>query len=127
MEWETWWAAQQVLSKLAWLGIQDTAQKHQPPSQESGAWAGSVAHTSNGWLVVLTSQEKWDKTKRILSGPGSSVPPLDTGAGIGAHAGGRGMLGAIKPLIMACSLWVSPLEKGLLTPWTKTTKMMVWN
>jgi hypothetical protein len=63
---ECWKASQRVSSVLGYLGIQDAARKRRGPSKEPGAWAGSVAHTSNGELVVMTSQEKWDKTQGIL-------------------------------------------------------------
>lgn len=60
---EAWKAAQQTSSTLGYLGLQDAARKRRQPGQEAGAWTGSVAWTSNGHVVVLTTQEKWDKAK----------------------------------------------------------------
>ena len=60
---EAWTASQQTSSTLGHLGLQDAARKRREPGQETGAWTGSVVWTSNGEVVVLTTQDKWDKTK----------------------------------------------------------------
>jgi hypothetical protein len=62
---EGWNGVQQVAKRLNYLGIQNAARKFRNIVQEPGPWAGSVVHTSNG-VEVLVSQEKWDKTKKIL-------------------------------------------------------------
>lgn len=63
---EAWRAAQQTSSMLGYLGLQDAARKRRAPGRETGAWTGSVAWTSNDQVVVLTTQEKWDKTREHL-------------------------------------------------------------
>jgi hypothetical protein len=50
----------------AYLGLQDAARKRTTPSQTPGPWAGSVVHTQDE-LVALVSQKKWDKTKAMIS------------------------------------------------------------
>jgi hypothetical protein len=60
---EAWQAA----SKLNYLGVQDAPRrKRRDSSQSPGAWAGSVVRTGKDSVHVLTSQEKWDKAKRLL-------------------------------------------------------------
>ena len=63
---EAWTAAQRTSSILGSLGLQDASRKRREPGQETGAWTGSVVWTSNNKLVVLTTQDKWDKTKSHL-------------------------------------------------------------
>jgi hypothetical protein len=60
---EAWLASQRTSSILGFLGLQDAARKRREPGQEPGAWTGSVVWTTNGSISVLTTQEKWDKTK----------------------------------------------------------------
>ena len=59
---EAWKASQKVSSTLGFLGLQDAPRKRRYGQKESGAWAGSVVHTSNGTVVKLVSQERWNKT-----------------------------------------------------------------
>jgi hypothetical protein len=66
-ELECWRASQRVSSVLASLGLQDAARKRRPPSQKAGAWAGSIVHTSNGEVVVLAPQDKWEKLRRQVA------------------------------------------------------------
>lgn len=40
-------AARQVASQESYLGIQDAARKRRAPSQQAGAWAGSIVRTNN--------------------------------------------------------------------------------
>ena len=61
-----WAAVQQVASRLNFLGMQHAARKLRDLSCTPGPWAGSVVNTEDG-VHLLTSQEKWDKTKKILS------------------------------------------------------------
>jgi hypothetical protein len=63
---EAWRASQRTSSVLGFLGLQDAARKRRDPGQETGAWTGSVVWTSSGEIVVMTTQEKWDKTKKCL-------------------------------------------------------------
>ena len=58
--------ARQVGSRETYLGIQDAARKRRPPSQQAGAWAGSIIHTNGKEVGVLVSQERWNKTRRII-------------------------------------------------------------
>ena len=41
-----WKAARQVATRESYLGIQDAARKRRPPSQNAGAWAGSILRTN---------------------------------------------------------------------------------
>jgi hypothetical protein len=66
-ELECWRASQRVSSVLASLGLQDAARKRRPPSQKAGAWAGSIVHTSDGEVVVLAPQDKWEKLRRQVA------------------------------------------------------------
>ena len=57
-----------VSTKQAYLGIQDALQKLRAAggTKRPGAWAGSsVCIEDDKGLVVLTSQEKWDRLKEI--------------------------------------------------------------
>jgi hypothetical protein len=63
---EAWIASQRTSSVLGFLGLQDAARKRRDPGQETGAWTGSVVWTSAGEIVVMTTQEKWDKTRKCL-------------------------------------------------------------
>ena len=60
-----WEAVQQVASRLNFLGMQHAARKLRDLSHTPGPWAGSVVSTEGG-VFLLTSQEKWDKTRKIL-------------------------------------------------------------
>ncbi len=54
---ETWRVARHVASTFNHLGIQDAPRKHRGPSQEPGAWAGSIVHTSEGIVTISISTE----------------------------------------------------------------------
>lgn len=64
---EAWKASQRTSTILGSLGIQDAARKRREPGMETGAWTGSVVWSSGEKLVVMTTQEKWEKTKSHLS------------------------------------------------------------
>lgn len=66
-ELECWEATQRISSVLAYLGLQDAARKRRAPNQGGTAWAGSVVRTTDGVVTRMVSQEKWDKTKAILT------------------------------------------------------------
>ena len=66
-ETEAYRASRQVASRESYLGIQDAARKRRPPSQQGGAWAGSIVHTNNLEVGLLISNERWMKTKTIIS------------------------------------------------------------
>jgi hypothetical protein len=61
-----WKCAHQIATREAYLGIQDAARKRRPPSQNAGAWAGSIVWTNKSEVGVLVSEERWLKTRRIV-------------------------------------------------------------
>ena len=63
---ECWSAQQRVAGICSYLGIQDATRKHRPPSQTPGAWSGTLTRVTSGGVGVLVSQDKWDKTKRLI-------------------------------------------------------------
>jgi len=64
---EGWRASRRVASINNFLGLQDAARKRRGPSQEPGAWSGSVIRTTNDEVAVLVSQEKWEKGQAYVS------------------------------------------------------------
>jgi len=54
-------ASRKISSTLNWLGLQDASRKWRGPSQNPGAWAGSIVHTAGGDICLSVSQERWDK------------------------------------------------------------------
>jgi len=64
---EAWRASRRVASINNYLGLQDAARKRRGPSQEPGAWSGSVVRTTEGQVSVLVSQEKWEKGQRYIA------------------------------------------------------------
>jgi hypothetical protein len=63
---EGWQAARKAACSLNHLGIQDASRKRRDSAQAPGAWSGSVLRSDLGGVHVLTSEEKWDKTKAVL-------------------------------------------------------------
>jgi hypothetical protein len=63
---DAWKAARRAASTLNWLGIQDAPRKRRGSTLTPGAWQGGVLRTDGGEVRILTSQEKWDKTKAML-------------------------------------------------------------
>ena len=61
-----WDVMHAVSCKASYLGIQNATQKTRPPSTKPGPWAGSVVTTQDEGIGVKLSQDKWEKTKRIL-------------------------------------------------------------
>ena len=59
-------ALQRIGSMLSHMGIQIASRKRRDTGEETGAWAGTVVHTSDQELQLLVSQEKWDKTKEKI-------------------------------------------------------------
>ena len=49
------------------IGIQDAVRKRTFPSQEPGSWAGTVCHTSGREIIGTVSQEKWEKTRALVT------------------------------------------------------------
>ena len=59
-------AGHTLSSRESYLGIQDALRKLREGGQ--GAWAGAVVHvTDEHGVIVLTSQDKWDRMKMILA------------------------------------------------------------
>jgi hypothetical protein len=61
-----WLSARQVATRESYLGIQDAARKRRPPSQNAGAWAGSILRTNGEEVGRLVSQDRWYKAKSII-------------------------------------------------------------
>ena len=55
--------------KESYLGLQDALQKLRSPhgTHCQGAWAGSNVYIDNKGVMVLVSQEKWDRLKGICA------------------------------------------------------------
>jgi hypothetical protein len=63
---ECWAATRQAASRVNELGIQEAARKRRWPSQEPGAWAGSIVEATKEGVYVTVSQERWTKAKRYI-------------------------------------------------------------
>ncbi len=61
-----WRAAWAYASCCARLGVQNASRKRTSPSETPGPWAGTVTHTDGGRVCGMVSQEKWEKTKRLV-------------------------------------------------------------
>jgi len=61
---ECWDTSHQVGSRLTWYGLQVAARKRRDASRTPGAWAGTVIHMDGEVVLLLVSQDKWDKTKK---------------------------------------------------------------
>jgi hypothetical protein len=64
---ECWQAGSRWAKQCSFLGTQDAPRKRREPSQEAGPWAGIVAHTTNGRVTKLVTQERWVKTTSVIS------------------------------------------------------------
>jgi hypothetical protein len=59
-------AGHTLSTRESYLGVQDALRKLRPATRRPGAWAGVVVHNDpEDGIVVLTSQDKWDRTKAI--------------------------------------------------------------
>lgn len=64
---ESVWSAGSRVAKLcSFYGLQDAPRKLREPSQEPGAWAGSVVSTSNGVVTKFVTEERWRKTQGCI-------------------------------------------------------------
>jgi hypothetical protein len=61
-------ASARVASLSNYLGVQDAPRKRRFPDRIPGAWAGTVALTTDEGVFASVTQERWDKTKAILEG-----------------------------------------------------------
>ena len=66
-EFLTWQAARWYGSGCTRRGVQDASRKRTSPSLTPGPWAGTVTHTEDGRICGMVSQEKWEKTKRLIT------------------------------------------------------------
>ena len=48
------------------LGEQDASRKRRGCSTKSGAWIGALFRADKNSIGIVTSQDKWDKAKRII-------------------------------------------------------------
>lgn len=62
-------AGHALSTREAYLGLQDALRKLRSAggTRWPGAWAGVVVFTEEGGVVLLTSQEKWDRLKAICT------------------------------------------------------------
>ena len=61
-------AGHALSTRESYLGLQDALRKLRPATNAPGAWAGVVVHNDPVLgIVVLTSQDKWDKAKAICT------------------------------------------------------------
>ncbi len=88
-------------------GVQDASRKRTSPSQTPGPWAGKVTHTDGGRIRGTVSQEKWEKTKSLITEMATTVEhghlPL-------------GQLLQIRVFLMYVVQtypWINPYMKGL--------------
>lgn len=59
-------AGHTLSTRESYLGLQDALRKLRPVTRQPGAWAGVVVHNDPDLgIIVLTSQEKWDRTRDI--------------------------------------------------------------
>ncbi len=61
-----WQVMHHVSMLLNYLGIQIASCKTRPPTRCPGPWAGSMVITTSCGVGVKATQEKWNKTKRLL-------------------------------------------------------------
>ena len=66
-EFLAWQAGQAYGAGCSRRGVQDASRKQTSPSMTPGPWAGTVTHTEGGRVSGMVSQEKWDKTKRLIA------------------------------------------------------------
>ena len=87
--------------------MQDASRKRTSPSQAPGPWAGTVTHTIGGRICGTVSQEKWDKTKRLICEMAAMVECE------------RLMLGRLLQIrrflmyVVRTYPWINPYMKGL--------------
>jgi hypothetical protein len=59
-------AARKYASTCNHYGVQDSPRKRRPPSTTTGAWDGTVIYTHMGQVCVKVTQERWDKTRKMV-------------------------------------------------------------
>jgi hypothetical protein len=61
-----WNAGSRVAKLCCFYGLQDAPRKLREPSQEPGAWAGSVVATLGGTVTKFVTKERWQKTQGCI-------------------------------------------------------------
>ena len=61
-----WKAGSRVAKLCSFYGLQDAPRKLREPSQEPGAWAGSVVSTVDGVVTKFVTKERWQKTQGCI-------------------------------------------------------------
>jgi hypothetical protein len=61
-----WKAGSRVAKLCSFYGLQDAPRKLREPSQEPGAWAGSVVATVDGVVTKSVTKERWRKTQGYI-------------------------------------------------------------
>jgi hypothetical protein len=61
-----WCAGSRVAKLCSFYGLQDAPRKLREPSQDPGAWAGSVVSTSHGVVTKFVTKERWQKTQGCI-------------------------------------------------------------
>jgi len=61
-----WKSSSRMAKGLSYLGLQDAACKRRDGSQKPGAWAGAVISTLFGGIFKGVTQERWEKTQRLV-------------------------------------------------------------
>ena len=106
-EFLTWMAARWYGSGCTRRGVQDASRKRTSPSLTPGPWAGTVTHTEDGRICGMVSQEKWEKTQRLIKEMLDMIPqdyyPLSRLLQI------RGFL----MYVAGTYPWINPYMKGL--------------
>ena len=59
-----WVATRRALSRLQYLGIQDTPRKRR---LDNGPWAGGLYSTDNGIISKSVTDAKWNKARDIIT------------------------------------------------------------
>jgi hypothetical protein len=66
-EYLAWQAGRAYRAGCTRRGVQDASRKWTLPSQTPGPWTGTVTHTDGGRIRGTVSQEKWEKTKSLIT------------------------------------------------------------
>ncbi len=106
-EYLAWQAAQAYCAGCTRRGVQDASWKRTSPSHTPGPWAGTITHTGGGRICGTVTQEKWEKTKRLISEMAAMV--------VCHHCTLRRLL-QIRGFLMYVIWtypWINPYMKGL--------------
>ncbi len=103
----TWRTARAYGLGCSRRGIQDASRKRTSPTETPWPWAGTVTHTEGESVVGMVSQEKWDKTRRLIQELLEMIPkgplPLQRMLEI------RGFL----MYVVRIYTWMNPYIKGM--------------